>query len=117
VLQQQSRNNRYRKYFELINVLLAAETQNEILMKNYNMRPVGSNALPEAHANFQKKPKTFFKKGSYSKKHGHKEGKFKKQFNMARRLTAKAKLRPRVARKVMQMRVSIQTRVVSFVDQ
>ena len=34
VLQQQYRNNRYRKYSEPINVLLAAETQNEFLMKN-----------------------------------------------------------------------------------
>ncbi|KAG2571863.1 hypothetical protein PVAP13_7KG122361 [Panicum virgatum] len=68
VLQQQYRNNRYRKYSELINVLLAAETQNELLMKNFNMRPVGSNALPEAHASFHKKNKTFYKKGMYSQK-------------------------------------------------
>lgn len=68
VLQQQYRNNKYRKYSELINVLLAAETQNELLMKNFNMRPVGSSALPEAHASFQKKPKTFFKKVTYNKK-------------------------------------------------
>ena len=60
VLQQQYRNNRYRKYSELINVLLVAETQNEHLMKNFNMRPVGANALPEAHASFHKKSKTFF---------------------------------------------------------
>ena len=71
VLQQQYRNNRYRKYSELINVLLAAETQNELLMKNFNMRPVGSNALPEAHASFHKKNKTFYKKGMHSKKQGH----------------------------------------------
>ncbi|KAG2590339.1 hypothetical protein PVAP13_5NG274580 [Panicum virgatum] len=74
VLQQQYRNNRHRKYSKLINVLLAAETQNELLMKNFNMRPVGSNALPEAHASFQKKPKTFFKKGSYSRSKDTKKG-------------------------------------------
>jgi len=41
VFQQQYRN---KKYFELINVCLAAETQNELLMKNYYMRPVGAQA-------------------------------------------------------------------------
>ena len=81
MLQEQYRNNRYRKYSELINVLLAAETQNELLMKIFTMRPVGSNALPEAHASFHKKNKTFYKKGMHSKKQGHNEGKFKKQFN------------------------------------
>ena len=68
VLQQQYRNNRYKKYSELINVLLAAVI-------------IGSNALPEAHASFHKKNKTFYKKGMHSKKQGHNEGKFKKQFN------------------------------------
>jgi hypothetical protein len=42
VLQQQYRNNKYKKYLELIQVLLVAEIQNELSMKNYNMHPVGS---------------------------------------------------------------------------
>jgi len=54
VLQQLYRNNKYKKYSELINVLLAAETQNELLMKNHHMRPVGAQAGPEAHASFRK---------------------------------------------------------------
>jgi hypothetical protein len=81
VLQQQYRNNKYRQYSELMNALLAAKTQNELLMKNYNMRPVGSNALPEAQASFHKKPQTFFKKGTYNEKQGYNKRKFKKQFN------------------------------------
>ena len=44
VLLQQYRNNKYKKYSKLINVLLVAETQNELLMKNYYMRPVGAQA-------------------------------------------------------------------------
>ena len=54
VLQQQYRNNKYKKYSELINVLLAVETQNELFMKNYHMRPVGAQARPKAHASFRK---------------------------------------------------------------
>ena len=52
VLQQQYRNNKYTKYCELVNMLLGAEAQNELLMQNYQKRPVGAAAVPEAHANF-----------------------------------------------------------------
>jgi hypothetical protein len=52
VLQQQYRNSKYMKYCDLINVLLVAEAQNELLMKNFQMRPAGT-AQPEVHANFQ----------------------------------------------------------------
>jgi len=37
-------------------------------MKIFNMCPVGANALPEAHASFHKKSKTFFKKGNPNSK-------------------------------------------------
>jgi hypothetical protein len=40
VLQQQYRNNKYMKYCELVNILLGAEAQNELLMQNYQKRPV-----------------------------------------------------------------------------
>jgi hypothetical protein len=53
VLQQQYRNNKYMKYCDLINVLLAAEAHNELLMKNFHMRPAGTQAHPEAHASFR----------------------------------------------------------------
>jgi hypothetical protein len=50
-LQQQYRNSKYSKYFELIEVLLVAEQQNKVLMNNHSARPTGSLAVPEAHAN------------------------------------------------------------------
>jgi len=51
VLQQQYRNSKYAKYSELIEVLMFAEQQNEVLMNNHSARPTGSIAVPEAHAN------------------------------------------------------------------
>lgn len=50
VLQQQYRERRFRKYSELISVLLVAEQNNELLLKNHETRPLGSVAVPEAHA-------------------------------------------------------------------
>jgi hypothetical protein len=52
VLQQQYRNNKYTKYYELVNMLLGTEAQNELLMQNYQKRPIGAAAILEAHANF-----------------------------------------------------------------
>jgi hypothetical protein len=52
VLQLQYRNNKYIKYCDLINGLLAPETQNELLMKNFNMCTSGTQVQPEAHASF-----------------------------------------------------------------
>ncbi|XP_066358053.1 uncharacterized protein [Miscanthus floridulus] len=61
---------------------MVLQQHNELLMKIFNMRPVGANALPEAHASFHKKSKTFFKKGNpNSKKQGQNDWKFKKQPN------------------------------------
>ena len=51
VLQQQYRNSKYTKYSELSEVLFVAEQQNEVLMNNHSVRPTGSMALLEAHAN------------------------------------------------------------------
>ena len=50
VLQQQYRERKFEKYSELITVLLIAEKNNELLMRNHNMRPTGSAAVPEANA-------------------------------------------------------------------
>jgi len=82
VLQQQYRKNKYKKYSELIQVLLAAETQNDILMKNFHMRPVGSQAVPEAHATFRNgKGKAPFRNKGQQRggKQGPHGGNFKKQ--------------------------------------
>ncbi|GKC41294.1 hypothetical protein Tco_1059016 [Tanacetum coccineum] len=50
LLQQQYRERGFKKYHELISVLLVAEQNNELLMKNHQARPTGSTALPEANA-------------------------------------------------------------------
>ena len=54
VLQQQYRQRQFATYSELISVLLTAEQTNELLLKDHDLRPTGSKALPEAHANSEK---------------------------------------------------------------
>lgn len=49
VLQQQYRERRFKKYSELIQCLLVAESNNELLLKNHESRPCGSLPVPEAH--------------------------------------------------------------------
>jgi hypothetical protein len=41
VLQEKYQNNKYTKYCELVNMLLGAKAQNELLMQNYQKRHVG----------------------------------------------------------------------------
>ena len=50
VLQQQYRAQKFTKFLDLISVILLAEKQIQLLMKNHQARPTGSNAAPEAHA-------------------------------------------------------------------
>ena len=54
VLQQQYRQRQFSTYSDLIYVLLTVEKTNELLLKNHDLRPAGSKALPEAHANSEK---------------------------------------------------------------
>eukprot|EP00267_Zea_mays_P022095 XP_008646549.1 uncharacterized protein LOC103628043 [Zea mays] len=82
VLQQQYRNNKYTKYCELVNMLLGAEAQNELLMQNYQKRPVGAAAVPEAHANFPSQGKRGSSRGrgrGRRNNQGPTRGTFKKQ--------------------------------------
>nr|XP_009772273.1 PREDICTED: uncharacterized protein LOC104222697 [Nicotiana sylvestris] len=53
VLQQQDREKGFKKYSELISLLLVAERNNDLLMRNYENRPTGSTPLPEKN-NHQK---------------------------------------------------------------
>ncbi|TQD93797.1 hypothetical protein C1H46_020569 [Malus baccata] len=46
VLQQQNRARGFTEYNQLISVLLVAEQNNELLMKNHNSRPTGSAPFP-----------------------------------------------------------------------
>ena len=50
LLQQQYRQRQFKTYFELISVLLTAEQTNQLLLKNHDLRPAGSKAIPEANA-------------------------------------------------------------------
>ncbi|XP_074361486.1 uncharacterized protein LOC141701742 [Apium graveolens] len=49
LLQQQYRERRFTKYSELISVLLLAEQNNELLMKNHQVCPTGSTPFPETN--------------------------------------------------------------------
>ncbi|XP_074322726.1 uncharacterized protein LOC141659697 [Apium graveolens] len=46
LLQQQYSEKEFQKYSELISVLLFAEQNNELLMKNHQVRPTGSTPFP-----------------------------------------------------------------------
>ncbi|XP_021835140.1 uncharacterized protein [Spinacia oleracea] len=50
VLQQQYRERDFKKYSELISILLVAEQKNDLLLKNHNLRPTGSMAFNESTA-------------------------------------------------------------------
>ena len=50
LLQQQYRENGFKRYSELISCLLVAEQNNELLLKNHEVRPAGSTPFPEANA-------------------------------------------------------------------
>ncbi|XP_070013573.1 uncharacterized protein [Nicotiana sylvestris] len=47
VLQQQYKEKGFKKYSELISLLLVAELNNELLMRNHENRPTGFAPLPE----------------------------------------------------------------------
>ncbi|XP_070013766.1 uncharacterized protein [Nicotiana sylvestris] len=47
VLQQQYREKGFKKYSELISLLLVAERNNDLLMRNHENRPTGSTPFPE----------------------------------------------------------------------
>lgn len=49
-LQTQYRERRFKKYSELISTLLVAEQNNDLLLKNHNLRPTGSLAFNEVNA-------------------------------------------------------------------
>ncbi|KAM1682745.1 hypothetical protein ACFXTN_030988 [Malus domestica] len=50
LLQQQYRERGFTEYNQLISMLLVAEKNNELLMKNHQFRPTGSAPFPEVNA-------------------------------------------------------------------
>ena len=49
LLQQQYHERHFQIFSELISVLLLVEQNNELLLKNYESRPTGATAFPEAN--------------------------------------------------------------------
>ncbi|KAM1226426.1 hypothetical protein ACFX13_005887 [Malus domestica] len=79
LLQQQYRARGYTKYNQLISVLLVAEQNNELLMKNHNSRPTGSAPFPEVNATSLEVNATS-SGGDYHKQgRGHKRGRWNKK--------------------------------------
>lgn len=50
LLQQQYRERKFKKYSELISCLLVAEQNNDLLLRNHQTRPTGSQPFPEVNA-------------------------------------------------------------------
>ena len=50
LLQQQYRERRFTKYFELISCFLVAKQNNELLMRNHQSRPTRFEPFPEVNA-------------------------------------------------------------------
>ena len=49
LLQQHYRERKFTKYLELISCLLVVKQNNELLMKNKQSRPTGSEPFPEVN--------------------------------------------------------------------
>ncbi|XP_048620054.1 uncharacterized protein LOC125590510 [Brassica napus] len=71
LLQQQYRKRGFASYTDLISCLLLAEANNELLMKNSEMGPIGTTTLPEANEAEKKDPKDYGRgRGSYGRGRG-----------------------------------------------
>ncbi|XP_070669003.1 uncharacterized protein [Malus domestica] len=69
LLQQQYRERGFTKYNQLISVLLVAEQNNELLMKNHQSRSTRSTPFPEVNA-------TSFGGNNHKRGRGHKRGRW-----------------------------------------
>ncbi|XP_048613578.1 uncharacterized protein LOC125587354 [Brassica napus] len=70
LLQQQYREKGFSTYANLISCLLLAEQNNELLMRNSEMRPPGAKALPEAHAAIEPKDESPNKESNHGRMRG-----------------------------------------------
>ncbi|KAM1400606.1 hypothetical protein ACFX2F_027864 [Malus domestica] len=69
--EQQYRAQKFTKFSDLISVLLLAEKQNQLLMKNHQARPIGAIAVPEAHYSTHQHPKRQKRRGKGGQKQSH----------------------------------------------
>ncbi|XP_013673925.1 uncharacterized protein LOC106378323 [Brassica napus] len=74
LLQQQYREIGFTTYTDTISCLLLAEDNNELLMKNSEMRPPGSAPLPEAHKAGQEKKDPKESNHVYNERRSHGRG-------------------------------------------
>ncbi|XP_013731516.1 cold shock protein 2-like [Brassica napus] len=76
LLQQQYRKKGFTTYYDLISCLLLAEANNELLMRNSEMRPPGSTPLLEAYKAIEEKkePTKESKHVHHDKPHGYGNG-------------------------------------------
>ncbi|XP_068328727.1 uncharacterized protein [Pyrus communis] len=72
LLQQQYRERGFTEYKQLISVLLMAEQNNELLMKNHQSRPTGSTPFPEMNVASLEVNTTSFRGNNYKRGRGHK---------------------------------------------
>ena len=57
ILQQQYRERNFKRYSDLSVVLSLAEQHNDLVWKNHNMRPIGSQTIRETHSTKTHVPK------------------------------------------------------------
>ncbi|XP_074377232.1 uncharacterized protein LOC141718749 [Apium graveolens] len=86
ILTQQYQECNFQKYSELISLLLIAEKNNELLLKNHQIRPTGSAQLPEVHnTSFRKNGCGKWHRGGrdyrWNRGHGNFHGRFRNQYN------------------------------------
>ncbi|XP_048621822.1 uncharacterized protein LOC125596934 [Brassica napus] len=77
LLQQQYRERCFTSYTDLISCLLLAEANNELLMKNSEMRPIGTSSLPKTNEAEKKDPKECNHVHDNKKSHGKGRSRFK----------------------------------------
>ncbi|XP_048623807.1 uncharacterized protein LOC106442640 [Brassica napus] len=70
LLQQQYREKGFSTYANLISCLLLAEQNNELPMRNSDMRPPGAKALPEAHEAIEPKDESPKKESNHGRMRG-----------------------------------------------
>ncbi|XP_048599575.1 uncharacterized protein LOC106448406 [Brassica napus] len=70
LLQQQYREKGFSTYANLISCLLLAKQNNELLVRNSEMKPPGAKALPEAHAAIEPKDESPKKDSNHGRMRG-----------------------------------------------
>ncbi|XP_075515748.1 uncharacterized protein LOC142550559 [Primulina tabacum] len=93
LLQQQYRERRFQRYSELISCLLVAEQNNDLLMKNYQMRPIGSTPFPEANGTtFPEEYEIAFPEANANSTQNHNNGRGRGRGRGQRRYTISNKM-------------------------